>query len=301
MGFSQMHSIKTLSRIAGVNADTIRSWERRYGVVDPSRDENGRRAYSKQDVERLTLIAKLVRGGHTISRIADLDIDALVELGKQLDESEPSDNLASPSLAAIVEAIDAADVDRFRIAIGNVFASLPPHTATERVVAPALRMIGSRWADGRIDAGLEHAFSSVVRQQLLAALATLRWAAAGPSILFTTLSGERHEIGALMACYVSAAKGYECTYLGPDLPPDDIIKSAQRFEARVVAISSIHHPDAEDAARQVRRLAEGLPDGVEIWLGIGGHSPFDPGEFLDRVTVISGFEDLERRLDGLRG
>lgn len=301
MGSSRMHSIKALSKIAGVNADTIRSWERRYGVVDPRRDENGRRAYSRQDVERLTLVAKLVRGGHTISRIADLDFNTLVELSKQLDEAKPSDDLSSPSLAALVEAIDSADVDRFRIAIGNVFASLPPHTATECVVAPALRMIGSRWADGRIDAGLEHAFSSVVRQQILAALATLRWAASGPGLLFTTLSGERHEIGALMACYVSAAKGCECTYLGPDLPPDDIIKSVQRFDARVVAISSIHHPDVQDAARQVRRLAEGLPDGVEIWLGVGGHSPVDTSELPDRVAVISGFEDLERRLDGLRG
>ena len=103
-----------------------------------------------------------------------------------------------------------------------------------------------------------------------------------------------------MACYVSAAKGCECTYLGPDLPPDDIIKSAHRFEARVVAISSIHHPDAEDAARQVRRLAEKLPDSVEIWLGVGGHSPVDPVELPDRVAVISSFEELDRRIDGLR-
>lgn len=55
--------IREISRLTGVNTVTLRAWERRYGLLKPTRTEKGHRLYSQEDVERVKAIqAWLVRG-----------------------------------------------------------------------------------------------------------------------------------------------------------------------------------------------------------------------------------------------
>ena len=61
----------------GLSASTIRTWERRYQVVDPRRTEKGTRLYSQQEVHRLWLMKQLTDAGVAIGVLAELDNDAL--------------------------------------------------------------------------------------------------------------------------------------------------------------------------------------------------------------------------------
>ncbi len=65
-----MYSIKAVTALTGLGAETLRAWERRYQAIVPRRDENGRRSYSQLDLERLTLLANLTRQGHAISKVS---------------------------------------------------------------------------------------------------------------------------------------------------------------------------------------------------------------------------------------
>lgn len=71
--------IGAVSRLTGVPADTLRVWERRYGVVEPHRTEGGSRLYSQHDIARLGLIKRLVDSGHAIGTIAHLTLEQLEE------------------------------------------------------------------------------------------------------------------------------------------------------------------------------------------------------------------------------
>lgn len=71
--------IGAVSRLTGVPADTLRVWERRYGVVEPHRTEGGSRLYSQHDIARLGLIKRLVDSGHAIGTIANLTLEQLEE------------------------------------------------------------------------------------------------------------------------------------------------------------------------------------------------------------------------------
>jgi MerR family transcriptional regulator, light-induced transcriptional regulator len=71
------YRIGAVSRLTGVPADTLRVWERRYGVVTPGRMGSGSRLYGAEDVARLTLIKRLVDRGDAISRVAALGVDEL--------------------------------------------------------------------------------------------------------------------------------------------------------------------------------------------------------------------------------
>ena len=65
------YPVKQVSALTGVAADTLRAWERRYGVVTPARTESGYRLYDDQDVARLRLMARLVSDGAPASLAAE--------------------------------------------------------------------------------------------------------------------------------------------------------------------------------------------------------------------------------------
>ncbi len=68
------------ARLAGLSVETLRVWERRYGVSDTQRSEHGQRLYSAEQVRRLGLLKQLVDSGHAIGTVARLPIDKLEEL-----------------------------------------------------------------------------------------------------------------------------------------------------------------------------------------------------------------------------
>lgn len=66
------------ARLAGVPVETLRVWERRYGVVGPRLSPRGQRLYCAGDVRRLTLVKQLVDMGHAIGTVASLPDEALI-------------------------------------------------------------------------------------------------------------------------------------------------------------------------------------------------------------------------------
>ncbi|WP_348672402.1 MerR family transcriptional regulator [uncultured Abyssibacter sp.] len=68
----QAFRIGAVERATGIPANTIRVWERRYGLVKPARDETGTRLYSQQDIEYLGQVRSLIDAGDSIGYIASL-------------------------------------------------------------------------------------------------------------------------------------------------------------------------------------------------------------------------------------
>lgn len=51
----------------GVNASLIRFWEREFDILKPKKNENGKRLFTKQDLENLQLVYNLVKiEGYTL-------------------------------------------------------------------------------------------------------------------------------------------------------------------------------------------------------------------------------------------
>ena len=73
----QEYKIGMVAKATGISVDTLRVWERRYAVVEPSRTDGGGRLYSEQDVARLRLIKRLIDNGDAISNLASLPFEAL--------------------------------------------------------------------------------------------------------------------------------------------------------------------------------------------------------------------------------
>jgi DNA-binding transcriptional MerR regulator len=93
-GEGQHYRIGAVAKLTGISVDRLRAWERRYGAVVTRRTEAHGRIYTRDDVERLTLIKQLVDLGNPISSVAELSDEQLRERLRQdqgaLRRAEPS-------------------------------------------------------------------------------------------------------------------------------------------------------------------------------------------------------------------
>ena len=68
------------ARLAGLPVETLRVWERRYGISDTGRSAHGQRLYSDAQVSRLRMMKQLVDQGHPIGGLAQLSLGQLAAL-----------------------------------------------------------------------------------------------------------------------------------------------------------------------------------------------------------------------------
>lgn len=87
------------ARLAGLPVETLRVWERRYGVSDAGRSPQGQRLYSAEQVHRLGLLKRVVDQGHAIGTVARLETAELAALA-----GVPAANGMQPLKLAVVGA-----------------------------------------------------------------------------------------------------------------------------------------------------------------------------------------------------
>jgi DNA-binding transcriptional MerR regulator/methanogenic corrinoid protein MtbC1 len=290
-----------VARLTGIPIDTLRAWERRYGAVEPARDERGR-LYDDVDLQKLKLLRRLVERGHAIGRIATLGEP---ELGKLLEAGlEPGDRggkADAVDLGGLLEAVDRYDLASVDRKLGKLSAVLSSREMVHEVVLPFMRAVGQGWQQGRFTVAQEHMVSGALRN-LLGSLVRVQAPREGRyGLVFATPPGERHELGVTAAAMLAAAGGLGVTYLGADLPVGDVIEATRRTGARAVVIGltrSVGVPEAVDA---IRAVVDGVPRGVEVFVG-GAAAEAQPDAIHHAgATLLRNFEALENAYRGLGG
>ena len=104
----QEFSIKDLENLTGVKAHTIRAWEQRYELLNPTRSATNIRTYSGYDLKRLLNVSLLVERGMKISKIAELSEEELVSQvrGEKTETSTDLDVLAQQRLKVAMLSYD---------------------------------------------------------------------------------------------------------------------------------------------------------------------------------------------------
>ena len=283
------YPLGSVVRLTGLTPDTLRAWERRYGVVVPLRTPGGTRRYRASDLERLRLVKAAVDAGHRISHVAHLDRDALLQITAA---APPPERLGPDPTDAVFDALSRLDADEVERRIALQLAALGPTRFARELAPTLLERIGSAWARGELCIAAEHLATSVLRSLLGASLRPSASTGNGSAVVFATLPGERHEMGLLAAAIIASSAGARVVYLGPDLPVDQIAYAAYTTEAGAVAISMVSQ-EPEQALSLLRSLRSVLPREVELWLGGAlARSAHDvPG-----VDWLESFEALEQRV-----
>jgi MerR family transcriptional regulator, light-induced transcriptional regulator len=292
----RMYTVTAVAELTGLTPETLRAWERRHGVVMPSRDAAGRRIYDAAAVGRLARLKRLTDRGHAIRRLVELDDSALDALEREAataaaapDANAPLDALRRRMFEA-VRAYRADDLDRM---LGVALATVETPVLVVDVLAPLLREIGQQWADGTLDIAQERLLSSALRTRVLALL-NQRERVPSPVVLLATLSGERHELGLLLVAMLALFTRVPFEYLGTDLPAEEIARAAEHLGVRVVAVSLVCTVDV-DADARLETLRNLLPPDVALWIGGAG------ADALERShRDVVRFDELPRVEQALR-
>ncbi|MBU6364072.1 MAG: MerR family transcriptional regulator [Acidobacteria bacterium] len=258
-------SIGSLARRTGVPVDTLRAWERRYGVLRPERTDGGQRRYGDRDVERVLWLSARVAEGQRIS-------DAVAALNALEREDDEADAAGGPTAALASRLIVAArqgDGARVELELDRAFAALPMVQAMELGVFPALADLGRRWAEGERVVVAEHLLSAATERRLAARLSAAR-RPRGPIGIVACPSGERHAVGALCLSVLMAQDGWRVSFLGADTPLVEADAVAQARRARACVAVCTLPGSAKAAAAEISELPN-----ARMWVLAGPDAP-DP-------------------------
>lgn len=284
--------IAAVERDTGINKETLRVWERRYGFPEPLRDGAGERLYPPEQVHRLRLVKRLLDAGHRPGRVVAAPPHELASL-LQPAAGVPGPQgvlTEAPEVAACLALLRGHDIDGLRRALASAVPRHGLHDAVIDVFAPLTMRVGALWMSGTLHLYEEHLYSDTLQRVLCQAIAALPAPApgAGPRVVLTTLPGDSHAPSLLMPEALLGLEGAACLSLGVQTPPGQLPAAATLHRADVVALSfsgQLSHRAVLDGVNSAREL---LPANVELW--IGGRS---------RLLHLGGSPPGVRCLDGL--
>lgn len=279
------HGIKTVAIQTGLTQLIIRAWEKRYNVVTPLRTETNRRLYSDADISRLTLLRLATQAGHSIGRIANLSTEELLELigtggtvarsaaiAKEDVSQETSLHFYIASCIAAIKRFEMQALESTLFAASVAFSQ---PVFLEKLITPLMQEIGEQWSAGTLRIAHEHLAAAVVRTLLGSISQGSDVSAAMPNLVVATPRGQLHEIGALIAGTTAASHGWQVTYLGPNLPAEEIIGCAVQNGAKAIGLSIVYPTDDPLMANELRKIRRGIQEDVAVFVGGAGAVAYD--------------------------
>jgi MerR family transcriptional regulator, light-induced transcriptional regulator len=229
--------IRTVSTLTGVNAITLRAWERRYGLVKPIRTAGGHRVYTRADIDSINKILALLENGVSIGRVRD-SLPTGAALRKREQGKGPWERYRDQMAASV------AEFEESRLeAIYNELLSLHPMDfITHEVLMPLLRTLGERWKTSLGAIAEEHFLAVFLRNKLGARFHHRASGATGPKLVIACLPGELHEVGILLFALAAHDRGFRLVMLGADTPLAELGYAARRSQANAIVVSGSAEP-----------------------------------------------------------
>ncbi len=307
-------SVKTICQLTGINEHTLRAWERRYGVVKPRRLENGRRVYSIEDLEKLKLIALLIRKGFLIGNIANQSLRELSSLLNEaaqtpdMNDAASRQNSRAEELALLIEeAISRYELVRINLLLQQAKAEYGIREYMFQVVLPLMARVGDYVARDEFSIGQEHALSAIVKYHMLQVFYLLTHSHAmlndnkvPKSFAIATAEGNLHELGVMVAAVLCAYHGYPVFYLGPNMPAKALAEATEAISANCVILGLAPFAGQEKYNIQyLTDLMTTLPNVCEVWVG-GSPDLRALGSMNERLRTLPSLEELDRLLANIK-
>jgi DNA-binding transcriptional MerR regulator/methylmalonyl-CoA mutase cobalamin-binding subunit len=260
-------SIGDVSRETGLSKETLRVWEHRYGFPSPARNHNDERVYPGEQIQRLRLIRRLLDSGLRPGKIVGLSLDELSAFDAPIRTADPSDTAAPHGPLQILELIKGHRTEALHHRLAQLLMQLGLRQFILEVIVPLNRLVGKAWLEGTIEIFEEHLYTQQVQGLLHQALGAMPAPHQKPRVLLTTLPGEEHQLGMLMALAFFAMDGAQCVPLGTQTPPEDIIKAVAAHQVDIVGLSCTGANSPRLTHSQLALLRRTLDPSVELWVG----------------------------------
>lgn len=291
-----MYNLKAVVQETGLKPDTLRAWERRYGLPEPQRADSGHRLYSQNDINMLKwLIARQAEG---------MSISRAVELWRSLQQApfEPRQTSITPLPAAVVtpeststlgqsdrlkdlhdawvESCMNFDEQKAEHVITQAFSLFPVEIVCLELIQRSLATIGEGWYKGAITVQQEHFASALAMRRLEALLSATPAPTRAGRILVGCPPEEVHTFAPLLLSLLLRRKGWDILFLGANIPMQNMILTMQTAKPALVILTAQQLYTAASLYEMAQLLAP-----ARIPLAFGG-------------KIFSELRDLQQRIPG---
>lgn len=242
--------IREVARLTGVNPVTLRAWERRYGLIQPTRTESGHRLYSRTDIDTVHRILDWIERGVAVSKVGRiLARDALL--------SEPDAALGAEveweqwrgQLRQAISAFDDRQLDRL---YGQIFSAYPLAVVFQDILMPLWQALLRH--QGHFGQASEWLFFDNFLRSRTAQRLQMAAAAPLPRVLLAAVAGECRELELLVAGLLMSGEKQAVKILGVGQPFDELTLICEKTQPQALVLFSNRAPGSELPLR-LRRLA----------------------------------------------
>ena len=258
--------IQIAARHSGLRTGLIRAWEKRYQIVKPQRDDNGRRLYSQEDIERLTHLGRATHFGHRISTLASLPLQQLKQLNEEdqtstlskgpVRRTRPDTNSVMQYFDQCVDALGEMESQALWKQMNKSVRDLGALLSLEELLLPLINYVDEGCRFGELNNG----HRQLLHEMAQAFLFMLGMQAEpGSNKLIVCHLQEDPELQALRAMVLATHHGWSASYINASEDPETLIDIAwtKKFQVIVIAFSGY----GEDAGipNKLRYLAASKP------------------------------------------
>jgi MerR family transcriptional regulator, light-induced transcriptional regulator len=278
--------IGELSRRVGVRPETLRAWERRYGLLEPGRSGGGYRLYSADDEARVRAMTALLARGISAAEAAKLAREApkvAGESGPGATEAGRAASLTGAVLAVplapevagagtsvsasvdrpvmneareqVLAALSGFDEQEANAILDRVLGRFTLEATLTGLVLPLLAEVGERWRSKQLTIAQEHFCTEILRARLLA-IGRGWGGGSGPLALLACPPEERHDLGLIAFGLSLRQNGWRVAFLGPDTPIETVADAADRLDPAAVVVAAIDSLRFERTRATLRRIAD---------------------------------------------
>ncbi len=252
----ELFPIREVSRLTGVNPVTLRAWERRYGLIQPTRTESGHRLYSMADVEAVRSILAWTERGVAVSKVGSiLSRTAATRAAAPPEQQEAVAGEWGEWQEQVQRAVSSFDDNRLDQVYGQIFSTYPLPIVFQEVLLPLWQRLLVRQDEfGQVSEWLF--LDSFLRARVLQRLQLAR-AQPQDRVLLAAVPGQCRELELLVAGLLLSSDSVAVNVLSIGQPLDELTLICEKVRPRALVLYSNVPPNAL-LLRQFAKLALGL-------------------------------------------
>jgi DNA-binding transcriptional MerR regulator len=303
-------NLKAVVQQTGVKPDTLRAWERRYGLPQPHRSPGGHRLYSHRDIQIIQWLAARQHEGLSISRAVDLwhQIESegrdplrtaapMAPPGPVVSPSLPTGEAIDQLRQAWVSACEAFDEQQAERILSQAFAVHPPEVVCLELLQKGVAEIGEAWYKNRMTVQQEHFATELAIRQVEALIMAAPAPTRSGRILIGAPPEEEHIFSLLLLSFLLRRRGWDIRYLGANVPMERLETTMTAVGPQLVILAAQRLYTASTLLEMATLLQqENIPlaFGGRVFTLLPSLRPRIPGHFLGE-----GLEEAPQGVEGL--
>lgn len=253
--------IREVSRLTGVNAVTLRAWERRYGLIKPQRTPKGHRLYSREDIERVEQVLQWLNRGVPVSQVR-----ALLDRPETTTATLPDISNWPSQRAQLTSAVESLDQNRLESLFSQSLALYPAPLCVAALWEPVVRELEEDW-NGRVGDTLPRRhLEAFLRTRIGIRLFHANPVAPGPTLLLMPSPDGMNSLWALLTALIASDHGYRVRLFDAPLPLGELPLAGARLAADALLLAGGQAASPELIQRQLPELAEQLTERMPLCL-----------------------------------